>query len=237
MVGGVLRVHTSEGQSMSTIAAGIITYPIHPKRVEYLEEGIVALRRYVVASRHALVMFCSCESDERGDVQAVRDLCVKHHLLLRRNPSTPCMGANQNNSMRVAFEELKVDYLLSLIDDSHATEPLDLSNEIDFLDANLEVDILRYHWSGRPGACPTFHERPDGYMQVDPVSNRFYDDSPHLRRANYVDKFGWNITATPARAGYVERVTTRTLRDRGANIIATPRMRFGKGGGEVSACR
>ncbi len=222
---------------MSTIAAGIITYPIHPKRVEYLEYGIEAFRRYVTASRHALVVFCSCESDDRGDVQAVRNLCEKHHLLLRLNPSTPCMGANQNNSMRVAFEELKTDYLLSLIDDSHATEPLDLSDEIDFLDANPEIDILRYHWSDRTGGRPTFHERPDGYMQVDPASYRFYDDSPHIRRWNYVDKFGWNRVATPSQAGIVEMTTTKSLRDRGANIIATPRLRFGKGGGEISACR
>jgi hypothetical protein len=221
---------------MSHIAVGIITYPIYPKRLEYLEGCIQSIRLHLSATRHTVTAYCSCESDDRGDVRAVMELCRRYDFLFRQNPSTPCMGANANNSMRVAFEELSADYLLHLIDDCRVTGPLDMSDEIDFLDAHPETDILRYHWSGRPGACPTFHDRGDAYMQVDPKSIRFYDDSPHIRRANYVEKFGRDPIAVPERAGWVERVTTRKLRKHGANIIATPSMRFAKGGGEVSAC-
>lgn len=219
------------------IAAGIITYPIHPTRLEYLEYCIKSLKQYVFASRHDLGWFVSCESDTRGDIQAVRDLCSTHGLLFYLNPRGPCMGANQNNAMRVAFDSLSAKYLLLLIDDCHTDKELDVSIEVDMLDRNPEIDILRYHWSDRPGGRPAFHGRGDGYMQVDPTSVRFYDDSPHIRRSNYVEKFGWNTESIPSDAGRVERLTNQSLRDGGASIVATPSLRFGKGGGVVSACR
>lgn len=221
---------------MSTIAAGIITYPIKPERVEYLGMLLDSFQKNVTSSLHELKPFVSCEWDRRGDVTAARRLCVKKDVPFHVHDGDPCMGSNQNNTMRIAFDVYKADYLLSLIDDFIVPAPLDLSPEIDYLDAHPKVDVLRYHWCTRTnGACPTFHDRGDGYNQVDPASNRFYDDSPHIRRANFVERFGRHIELTPAEAGKVERVTCRTLREQGANIVATKELRFGKGGA-VSAC-
>jgi hypothetical protein len=220
---------------MSKVAIGIITYPRYPARLEYLEDNLKSIARYLAIARHDVAQYCSCEFDRSGDVGGVARLCKTYGWSLYLKKGTPCMGANTNNSMRIAFDELGADYLLHLIDDSLVINAVDLSDAIDFLDATPEVDILRCHWSGRPGALPTFHERADGYMQVDPESYRFYDDSPHLRRSTFVDKFGWSVEATPERAGYIEREMTRTLRARGANIVAMPRLWFAKGGA-VSAC-
>ncbi len=217
------------------IIVGITTYPRYPERVTYLEQALAEARRYLSASRHEMLMICSCETEPQGDVQAVRDLCGQFGVAFYGNDGSPSMGANQNNVMQIAVHDLAADYVLIHVDDCYAVEPIDLSDDVDFLDQHPEIDILRYHWSGRPGACPTFHERPDGYMQVDPTSKWFYDDSPHIRRANHTDKFDWQLTLPPASAGAIERNTNDRLRARGANIIATPRLRFSKGG-VVSAC-
>ncbi len=217
------------------IVVGITTYPRYPERLTYLKQAIEAAKRYLSASRHDLMVICSCETDPQGDIQAVRDLCEQFSVSFFCNDAPPSMGTNQNNLMRIAVDDLAAEYVLVHIDDCYATELIDLSDDVDFLDANPAIDVLRYHWSGRPGACPTFHERLDGYMQVDPASKWFYDDSPHIRRANHTEKFGEQLTLPPASAGAIERNTNNRLRSRGANIIATPHMRFSKGG-PVSAC-
>lgn len=222
---------------MKSVAIGIITYPIYPERVEYLEFALSTMRERMTVSRHSGVAFVSCESAPWGDTDAVQTLCEKYGVYFHLNPGDPSMGANQNNSMRLAFENYQADYLLSHIDDFHTLVSLDLSEHLDFMEANPEVDVLRFHWSERTGARPMFYERGDGYMQVDPASYRFYDDSPHLRRADFAERFGWHTTGTPADAGITERDTCERLRDASANIVATPEYRFGKGGGEVSACR
>jgi hypothetical protein len=221
---------------VSRIAAGIITYPIKPERVEYLEYGIERFQRYAKATRHGLTLFVSCEADERGNVDAVRHVCESRGVGFFLNEGTPCMGANQNNAMHIAFEMLRVNYLLLLIDDGFPLGPIDLSGHVDFLNANPEIDILRFHWSGRDGACPAFTDRGDGYNQVDPAGLRFYDDSPHIRRCYYVEHFGQHIEKTPAEAGMVEHATCESLKRGGANIVATKEFRFGKGG-LVSAVR
>jgi hypothetical protein len=146
------------------------------------------------------------------------------------------MGANENNAMVYGFEHLRADFLMIHIDDCYAIEPVDLSDGIQFLQENPDVDILRYHWSSRKEAHPIVVPRRDGYMQVDPASKWFYDDSPHVRRANIIEKFGWHKTGTPKDSGPIERDMIRRLRDGKANIVATPYKRFEKDG-PVSASR
>jgi len=221
---------------MPRIAAGIITYPIHPKRLEYLEYCIQKFQEHVTASRDDLVAFVCCESDPRGDVHSVGELCSKYGLLFYVNQGPPCMGSNQNTATTLAFTSLHCDCILLLIDDSFALGPIDLSDHRDFLKRNAAVDILRFHWSDRDGARPTFTDRGDGYNQVNPSSHYFYDDSPHMRRPNYFDRFGKHLELNPGKAGAVEYQTNAVMRKRGANIVATKERLFGKSGGEVSAC-
>ncbi len=223
---------------MSSIAIGIITYPNFPERITELELCIKSVNARVTATRHKLYRFCSCESDDRSDMQAVIKLCAEYSWSFKANQRGPCMGANQNNAMRVAFGELQADYLLLLIDDCTATVDIDLSNEIDVFDADPSIDILRYHWSGRPGARPEVSSRADGYDQIGVTVSRYpYDDSPHLRRSNFVERFGWHVELTPPQAGAVERRTVHSVKKNNASIIATKKVMFSKGGGIVSACR
>jgi hypothetical protein len=73
-------------------------------------------------------------------------------------------------------------------------------------------------------------------MQVDPASKWFYDDSPHVRRANIIEKFGWHRNGLPRDSGDIEHETNVRLRRGKANIVATPFKSFEKDG-PVSASR
>jgi len=152
-------------------------------------------------------------------------LCERYELAPRWNDGPPSSGANINNAMRIAFDELKCDYLLLHQDDCYAIRKIDLSQGIAFLEANRDVDILRYHYSPRKECKP-----------LDPSSKWFYDDSPHVRRANYLEKFGPHREGTPADSGPIETQTNVTLRAKGASICTYPSEYFEKHG-PVSASR
>lgn len=221
---------------MKRLAIGFVTYPIRPERVIYLAKALSHARQFLTASRHRLVWFITCESEKDGNKDAVRHLASALEFFCFWNLLHPSMGANENNAMRLAFKNLEADYLLLHIDDCYATAPTDLSDGIDFLEANPDVDILRYHWSSRKECRPIFHPRSDGYMQVDSASKWFYDDSPHIRRANYAEQFDWHYEGKPSDCGITETKTNQSLRHHRAVICATPFKNFEKDG-PVSASR
>ena len=225
------------------IGLGFLTYPVNEDRMSYLTRALIEAATHITASQDELICFCSCESAaanfaRRVDSKAKRRierLCRAFRVQLRWNSQPPSMGANENNAMQVAFDELHCDYMMLHIDDCYATEPIDLSEGIAFLEENPSVDILRYHWSPRKECKPIMTEL-GAWQQVDPQSKWFYDDSPHIRRSNYVEKFGLHYKGRPIDCGRTESETNRVLRARGAEIVATSHRMFEKDG-PVSASR
>jgi len=223
---------------MKRIAVGFITYPINWYRVDYLGRAIVAAKQCITASQDELVWLCSIElqASDSEECKGALTRCERHEITPHWHKGRPSMDANENNAMRIAFDELECDYLLLHIDDCYAIRKVDLSQAVSFLDLNSEVDILRYHYSPRPECKPILYPRNGGVFQIDPASKWFYDDSPHVRRADYVERFGWHKEGTPEDSGPTETATNATLRAKGANICAYPSEYFEKHG-PVSASR
>jgi len=225
---------------MKRIAVGFITYPINWYRVDYLTRAIVAAKQCIEASQDELVWFCSSEVfglyGDSEEAKHVWDLCERYDIRRDWNNGPPSMGANENNAMRIAFDKLGCDYLLLHIDDCYAIRKVDLSQAVSFMEVNQDVDILRYHYSPRKECIPKMTPRNGGVFQIDPASKWFYDDSPHVRRANYIAKFGEHKEGTPEDSGPTEVATNATLRAKGASICTYPSEYFEKHG-PVSASR
>ena len=238
------------------IGLAFLTYPVNEDRMSYLTRALIEAATHITASQDELICFCSCESAaenfaKRSDSdklppidvlkpyaktkKRIERLCRAFRVQLRWNSWPPSMGANENNAMQIAFDELHCDYMMLHIDDCYATEPIDLSEGIAFLEENPDVDILRYHWSPRKECKPIMTEL-GAWQQVDPQSKWFYDDSPHVRRSDYVAKFGRHYKGRPIDCGRTESETNRVLRARGARIVATSHRMFEKDG-PVSASR
>lgn len=220
------------------IAVGFITYPVNWHRVDYLTRAIVAAKQMIEASQDELIWFCSTEIDGYFIPQKVyaETLCRRHEIEMAWNRNDPSSGANFNNAMEVAFNTLGCEFFLLHQDDCYAIRKINLSQAVSFLELNQDVDILRYHYSPRKECKPVLTPRNGKVFQVHPSSKWFYDDSPHIRRANYVAKFGKHREGTPADSGPIETETNETLRRKGASICTYPSEYFEKHG-PVSASR
>jgi len=214
------------------IAVGFITYPIKPERVDYLERALKKARAHFDHKLDEAVYFAAIQTrgcDPR-DVFRVRHLCNRYYIVPHLDDSEPGMGKNHNLAMRRAFDWFGADYLLLHQDDFYAIEKVNLREAVSFMEANRKIDVLTYHCSPRPEFALKTTERSDGFLDVDPESEWFYDDSPHLRRPDFPYRFGWHLDGTPELSGEIEKETIHSLRMHGARIVKVPGKWFEKDG-------
>jgi hypothetical protein len=68
---------------------------------------------------------------------------------------------------------------------------LDLSPGAALLARHKKLDIVRYSWPVAPGMHPTCDGDVEGWRKVDVKGPWPYGDDPHLRRRDFMDKWGW----------------------------------------------
>ncbi len=225
---------------MNAIDVILVTWPNHPKRIDYFRRTADALRVRLIASRHVLRYRCSAESERdprstwHGDELAAYCSAFDIDLCWRPQGSPASLGANMNAACALAQSE---SFFL-VQDDYELLEPLDLSPGADFLSAHPIVDLLRYSYYQHPEHGTQFRGELDGWRLVDLDGFWPYGDDPQLRRPSFIQRWGKYLEGDrhgASESDMLLRLVHRRLPGGGrATIAAADRSYFGHFG-EVAA--
>lgn len=202
---------------MDTIDIAMTSWPNHPKRVEYFAETIEACRKLLTASGHQLRYYCSAESERDPKATwcggALINLCADNNVDLswRRPPAN--LGANMNAAMRMGHGP----FIFLQQDDWRLDMPLDLTPGATLLGDHPELDIVRYSWPQQERMAPTLRSTVDGWRKIDVRGRWPYGDDPHLRRRDFMDRWGWYYDQGPH--GSASGTLMRKLVDGSAVIV------------------
>ena len=174
---------------MSVIDVVLVTWPNHPKRMQYLRHTWDTMQRNLSASVHTVRFLCSSESERDptrpwlGDELAA--FCREHEIPLTWHEGPASLGAGMNAALKAAEAEL----IFLAQDDYELVHPLDLSPGATLLEHYRNVDLVRYCWPANLGC--RFNALIDGWRKFDLESPWPYGDEPHLRRRDFMRRHGW----------------------------------------------
>ncbi len=216
---------------MAAIDVVLVTWPNHPKRMEYLRETYRALREKLTASRHELRWLCSSESEPDPDAPWLGDtlvqFCADERLPLTWHYGPASLGAGMNTALRACTADL----IFLVQDDYLLCEPLDLSDGADVLLANEPPNMIRYSFPPHEYGIKFLPSPYPGFVQVDTFACWCYGDDPALRHRRILDRYGW---FTEGIGHGAEGDMVLRLQRAHANILAAERCYFTHAG-EVSA--
>lgn len=176
---------------MKTIDVAMVSWPNHPRRIEYVETILEALTEKLSASGHILRYFMSAEMqldpDHTWHGDELEKLCEHYGIVLQWRGPPANLGANMNAAMRMGTG----DFIYLQQDDWLLREPLDLSPGADLLDKYYQLDIVRYSWPDSDAMRPTFNGDIEGWRTIDPKGKWPYGDDPHLRRRDFMERWCW----------------------------------------------
>ncbi|HUU46035.1 MAG TPA: hypothetical protein VM118_09895 [Acidobacteriota bacterium] len=210
--------------SEGIIDVAMVTWPNHPKRLAYLRETLNALDAHLYASRHSLRFYLSAESQRDpahpwlGD--ELEELCRDRGITMGYRDAPANLGANHNAAMRMGTGE----FIHLQQDDWRLEAPLDLSPGADLLDGYRDIDIVRYSWPGGPSSPTFLFGGPEGWRLIDLAGKWPYGDDPHLRRRDFMDRWGWYYDG--GLHGTASQQLMKTLVVGGARIVAADRSYY-----------
>lgn len=219
---------------METIDIAIPTWPNHPKRIEYLRTMLERMLKGLRSDpmRHQFRIYCSYESQQDPDAEwrgsELILLCRDLRINLKWRTELANLGANMNAAMAMGSGE----YVYLQQDDWVLQHPLDLSPGADLLRRHPEIDIVRYNWPTSPDMEPTFCGDIEGWRLIDVNGPWPYGDDPHLRRRDFMDKWGWYYDK--GKHGTASGALMRDLVKGGAKIVVADKPYY-KHVGYVSA--
>jgi len=204
----------------------LVTWPNHPARLAYFGDCVNLLTKHLTASRHEIRWLCSAES-QRDPAQpwqgeGLAELCRERGIALHWREGKAGLGENMNAALRLCTAPL----IFLVQDDFYLNEKLDLSPGADFMLEHVEVDLLRYSWPGDDRV--TLVECLDGFRRFDVQGDWPYGDDPHMRRPDFMSRWGWYLERTVH--GASEGDMLHRLRRGRANIAAADKLYFGHGG-------
>lgn len=214
------------------IDVAMVTWPNHPKRLEYFQRMWGTLEENLSAVGHTLRFFCSAETerDQRREWcgHGLQELCDENDISLTWRDGPANLGANMNAALALCTAPV----VLLQQDDWRLIHQLDLSAGAQYLLENPRVDLLRYSWPEDPKMLPTFTDHRDGWRRIDVNGLWPYGDDPHLRRPDFMIRYGWYYEG--GGHGSASATMLRFLRRKGA-VIAAANQCYYKHFGEVTS--
>jgi hypothetical protein len=146
-------------------------------RIGYFDGSLRAQAERLTASRHTRLPTLVCSEKLGPELREQFELVADAHRVdLQYHPGPAEIGANHN----FLLENVSADYTMFIEDDFHLERPLDLSDDIDFLEANPDFVMVRY-FVGNESSIDPLGELSPGMWEVGKLSNYPYSNTPHLR--------------------------------------------------------
>lgn len=203
-----------------------VTFPNHPRRMEYLRRVWDSLQEHLVASRHRIRWLCSAESERDPTCcwcgESLRTFCAQNsiELVWRNGPAS--LGAGMNSAVALCTSPAYV----VCQDDYHLEVPLDISIPIDFMLRHQDVDLLRLGYFTHPTNGTKFTgDIEPGFRAVDMTCSWPYGDEPHIRRQDFMP--WWGEYTEGGLHGKSERDMLEKLVRGSAKLAAMDRSYFG----------
>ncbi len=206
------------------IDIAMTTWPNHPLRLEYFTRTLKTLKKHLTASNHQIRFVCSAETKRdpmfpwQGD--GLEELCKRECVELHWREAKPNLGANMNAAIRLCTSPI----IMVQQDDWMLKEDLDISPGAEFMLAHSEIDLLRYSWPDVDFMRPKFRDRGDGWNDVHIGSEWLYGDDPHLRRQDFMEKWGWYLEGGPHASASADLMGK--LRRGDARLVASQKCYF-----------
>jgi hypothetical protein len=217
---------------MGSVDVNLVTWPNHPKRLEYFHETVDAIRRHMTASRHDIRFYCSAESERDSRHMwfgtSLETYCQCQDIELHWRSARANLGANMNAALRLGNSPT----VLLVQDDWLLLRDLDLSPGVEFMERG-GADLLRYSFPDIDTMRPMFYEQGDGWLRIDLTSTWIYGDDPHLRRRDFMDTWGWYLEG--GGHGMASATLMQTLRCLCADIAVADRASYFRHFGDVTA--
>jgi hypothetical protein len=216
-----------------TIDVVLMTWPNHPKRIEYFRRTLTGLRANLTASRHRLNYLVSSESERDPDStwhgNELAEICEAEFMPLFFRDGPASLGAGMNAALRLCTSPT----IFLVQDDYELLYPLDISPGADLLEKHHDIDIIRYSYYTHPQNGTRFLGalEEDGFRTVDIYGPWPYGDDPHMRTPRTVERHGFYREGIGH--GSEGDMVHRLVAGR-AKIVAYDRCYFGNFG-EVSA--
>lgn len=208
---------------MAVIDVAMVSWPNCRQRVAYMGETLASLEQ-LSASGYDLRFYCSIETekDPKADWcgDKLEELLKSYGVIYQWREGSANLGANMNSAMRMgvgAFVYLQQD-------DWCLQYPLDLSPGANLLDAHRGLDIVRYSWPAAENMVPTFNGNLDGWRRISIRGKWPYGDDPHLRRRDFMDKWGWYYDQ--GKHGTASATLMETLVRGKASIVAADKIDY-----------
>ncbi len=173
------------------IEVALTAWTNNPARLSYFSMTMQALRDNLTASRHNLTRILVCSEELTDEYQwPFEKLCQRFGVDLHYHPEPAEIGRNHN--FKLGHE--RATYVLSTECDCHLTKPIDISDDIDFLEANHEFLMVRY----KASFTTRMQTLAPGLTELAPKSSWPYSNMAHLRHRErfatlgpYAEDVGW----------------------------------------------
>ena len=170
----------------ATVEVALTAWTNNPARLGYFKTTMLALKQNLTASRHAITrILVSSEVLETEYRVPFEALCRHFDVDLHYHPAPPEIGCNHNQILSLC----EADYVLYTEDDCLLNESLDVSDDIDFLEACTDFVYVRYSLAPWSKMTPLGGEWP-GLGDMDKSLPYPYSNTAHLRHRERFATFG-----------------------------------------------
>lgn len=173
---------------MSTIDVVLITWPNHPRRMEFLRRTWDSLQANLCASDHLFRFLCSSESEPDPECkwcgEELEEFCRENFIPLSWAKGPASLGHGMNAAMDLSDS----DVVFIHQDDYELLHPLDLSPGANMLVQHREVDLIRYGYPPQEFGWRLLPYQ-DGWMRFDTTAKWSYGDEPHLQRRDFANRY------------------------------------------------
>jgi hypothetical protein len=158
----------------------------YPQRFDYFKRCWKALDEHLhgegVEVRH--VVSAEFMDVEEGIRKELARFCTKHGLTLTWHKGKPSLPGNLDHLL----DACDAPYFFYMQDDWEANRPIDLLHGIKLLQANPDVNVLRYRWVGNPDVNHADGDLDSLFRRIKTSAEWYFAHNPYLANRSAMEK-------------------------------------------------
>ena len=157
----------------------------HKERLKCFEKCIVSLSKNLIIDRFVPRFVVSSETQYAKFQKEIKEISVKHNFEFFEHKASASLG----NNLNFIHSEISGDFILYVQEDFELCRPLNLIEDINFLQQHKEYLIVQYMRYMRDWKID---KRIDDtkYHQLSNTNPYYYSEQPHLKTRSFIDLLG-----------------------------------------------